>query len=206
MKKILMLLAQGVEPLEMAAFTDVFGWTSLLSDFPIAVIDVGLRKKIVTTFGLKLEPNYLLKDINLNEFDALALPGGFEPSGFYKDAFSEDFLNVIKFFDKQNKPIASVCVSSLALGKAHILNGKKATTYHQIGGKRKSQLVNFGTNFIDKPIIIDGNIITSSGPGTALEVAFKLLEMLTNKQNMQDIKQKMRMPKISPDWYFQAQV
>jgi len=206
MKRILMLLANGVEPLEMAAFTDVMGWATLIGKEDIDLVDVGLTPKINTTFGLQFTPNTLLNDINLDDFDALAIPGGFEPSGFYDEALSKPFLDVIRHFSKQNKVIASVCVSSICLGKAGVLKGKNATTYHQIGGKRKQQLEDSGANFVDQPIVIDGNFITSTGPGTALEVAFKLLERLTDKENTDNLRLRMRMPTPSQAWYTGAQV
>ena len=89
MKRVLMLLANGVEPLEMAAFTDVLGWANLLGDQPVELVNAGLRAKIVTTFGLTLIPGFLLSDLDVSRFDALALPGGFEPAGFYEEALSE---------------------------------------------------------------------------------------------------------------------
>lgn len=206
MKKVLMLIANGVEPLEMAAFTDVLGWASLIGEQGIELVDVGLRQDIKTSFGLRLQPNHLLENLDLSEFDALAIPGGFETSGFYDEALSQPFLNVIGEFNKQNKLIASVCVASLALGQAGVLQGKKATTYHQVGGKRKQQLEQTGAVFVDQPIVCDSNFITSSGPGTATEVAFTLLEKLTSKENADQVRDKMRMPLPSNSWYNKAQV
>ena len=201
-----MLLANGVEPLEMSAFTDVMGWATVLGDETIELTDVALHTEIKTTFGLTLKPSKLLQDVNLNDYDAVAIPGGFEPSGFYDDALSEPFLNTLKYFNQLNMPIASVCVSSIALGHAGILMNKKATTYHQIGGKRKQQLEETGATFIDRPVVQDQNIITSTGPGTAIEVAFLLLEELTSAGNVTVLREKMRVPTPSSDWYNTAQV
>jgi 4-methyl-5(b-hydroxyethyl)-thiazole monophosphate biosynthesis len=104
------------------------------------------------------------------------------------------------------KPIASVCVSSIALGHAGILKGKEATTYHQLGGKRKLQLEQTGAIFIDRPVVQDRNIITSTGPGTAIEVALLLLEELTSSANAKALREKMRVPTPSNNWYQSAQV
>ncbi|MFT5718412.1 MAG: 4-methyl-5(b-hydroxyethyl)-thiazole monophosphate biosynthesis [Oleiphilaceae bacterium] len=214
MKRILMIVANGVEPLEMAAFTDVMGWATLIGKEKIELVDVGLRPIIKTTFGLQFTPNTLLNNVIfdgtldhfLDGFDALAIPGGFEPSGFYDEALSKPFLDVIRHFSKQKKVIASVCVSSICLGEAGVLKGKNATTYHQVGGKRKQQLEDSGANFVDHPIVIDGNVITSTGPGTALEVAFKLLERLTDKENTDNLRLRMRVPTPSQAWYTGAQI
>jgi len=206
MKTVLLLLANGVEPMEMSAFTDILGWATLAGEEEITVVDVGLRSEIVTTFGLKLSPNHLLKNINLEDFDALAIPGGFEFSGFYDEALSGEYLDVIRYFHTSDKIIASVCVASLALGSAGILKQKQATIYHQEGGKRKQQLENTGAIFTDQAIVCDTNIITSTGPGTAIEVALILLEKLTNKANADKLRIKMRIPTPHPQWYITPQV
>ncbi|MHC8320747.1 DJ-1/PfpI family protein [Pseudomonas sp. GB2N2] len=206
MKRVLMLLANGVEPLEMAAFTDVLGWADLLGDYPLELVNAGLRRTIVTTFGLTLNPSFLLDELDVSTFDALALPGGFEPAGFYEEALSEHFLATIRHFVEAGKPVASVCVSSVCLGAAGVLRGRNATTYHQVGGKRKNQLVESGAVFVDRPIVVDGQIITSSGPGTATEVAFRLLEQLTSPENAAHIREKMRFATPGRDWYETPQV
>jgi 4-methyl-5(b-hydroxyethyl)-thiazole monophosphate biosynthesis len=81
-----------------------------------------------------------------------------------------------------------------------------ATTYHQVGGKRKQQLEQTGANFVDRPVVKDHNIITSTGPGTALEVAFLLLEELTSTENVKALREKMRVPTPSKVWYETPQV
>jgi 4-methyl-5(b-hydroxyethyl)-thiazole monophosphate biosynthesis len=206
MKKVMMLIANGVEPLEMSAFSDVLGWAAMVGDETIELIDVGMQSQIKTTFGLQFQPNYLLKDIDLDDFDALAIPGGFEPSGFYDDALSEPFLEVIRHFATAGKVIASVCVSAISLGEAGVLKGKKATTYHQVGGKRKDQLTQSGALFIDQAVVIDDNFITSTGPGTAIEVALTLLEKLSSKSNADDLRKIMRIPTPSTTWLQTPQV
>lgn len=206
MKKILMLVANGVEPMEMAAFTDVLGWANLVGNEDISLIDAGFHRNIKTTFGLNLTLNNLIENINLDDFDALAIPGGFEPAGFYEDALSEPFLDVIRYFHHHKKLIASVCVSSLALASAGVLVGKQATVYHQQNGIRKQQLQDNGAIFVDKALVCDDNKITSTGPGTAVEVAFSLLARVTDQANAENVRHKMRMPPINNSWLNTAQV
>jgi 4-methyl-5(b-hydroxyethyl)-thiazole monophosphate biosynthesis len=81
-----------------------------------------------------------------------------------------------------------------------------ATTYHQIRGKRKQQLEQTGAIFVVRPVIKDHNIITSTGPGTALEVAFLLLEELTSVENVKALREIMRVPMPSKIWYETPQV
>jgi len=191
MKKILLLLADGFEAVEASVFTDVLGWNKLEGDGSTEVVTVGLRNKLRCTWNFTVIPEKTIDDIQLDEFDALAIPGGFEEAGFYRDAYSEEFLNVIQHFYVKQKPIASICVASLALGKSGILTDKKATTYSHPTSKRKEQLKNFGAILQNDLIVEDGNIITSSNPGTAFDVAFLLLEKLTSKKNAENVKDLM---------------
>ncbi|MBK3493834.1 DJ-1/PfpI family protein [Viridibacillus sp. YIM B01967] len=191
MKKVLLLLADGFEAVEASVFTDVLGWNKWEGDGSTEVVTVGLREKLTCTWNFTVVPEKTIDEILLEEYDALAIPGGFEEAGFYDDAFSEPFLNVIRYFHEKQKPIASICVASLTLGKSGILEGRNATTYNHPTSIRKEQLKNFGANVKDERIVRDGHIITSSNPGTAFDVAFVLLEMLTSKENVNHVKDHM---------------
>lgn len=192
MKKICLLLADGFEAVEAAVFTDVMGWNQLEGDGSTELITVGTKNTLKCTWNFTVTPEMHIKDINVDEFDALAIPGGFEEAGFYIDAFSEEFLEVIKKFDKQGKIISSICVAALPIGKSGVLNGRNATTYNLNNRKRQKQLAEFGVNVIsDQPIVIDDNIITSYNPSTAFDVAFTLLELLTSKENTINVKKLM---------------
>jgi len=192
MKKICLLLADGFEAVEAAVFTDVMGWNQLEGDGNTELITVGTKDILKCTWNFTVTPEMHIKDINVDEFDALAIPGGFEEAGFFKDAFSKEFLDVIKKFDEQGKIIASICVAALSIGKSGVLNGRKATTYNLNNKKRQKQLADLGADVIpDQPIVIDDNIITSYNPSTAFDVSFTLLELLTSKENAVNIKRSM---------------
>jgi 4-methyl-5(b-hydroxyethyl)-thiazole monophosphate biosynthesis len=191
MKKILILLSNGFEIYEAAAFIDVLGWANTFGSEKIEIVTAGFHPKLTSTFGLRIIPDTTIDTLNLDEFNALALPGGFENAGFYKDAYTEEFLKVIRHFDHNNKIIASICVGALPLGKSGILINRPATTYHLLDGKRRRQLAEMGGKVIDRPIVEDENIITSTSPATAMEVAFLLIERITSKDNMENIRKLM---------------
>lgn len=206
MKRVLLLLADGFEPLEAAGFTDVFGWAAIDGSEPVELVTAGLKSPLKATFGFSVIPQRLVGELDLASFDALAVPGGFEGAGFYDEALSEPFLDVIRAFASAERPIASVCVASLSLGAAGLFRGRRATTYHQIGGKRKAQLEAQGATFIDRPLVEDGTLISSTGPGTSVEVALMLLARLTSDANAAHIRQLMRIPRPAPEWYAAPQV
>ena len=191
-KKVLLFLAQGFEEYEASAFTDVIGWSRAFGIEPVNLITTGLRNEIKGTWNLTVKPEIEFRKVNVNDYDALAIPGGFEKAGFYEDAYDERLLNLIRDFDRHEKIIASVCVAALPVAKSGILKNRNATTYDLLDGLRRKQLAEFGVIVNDERIVIDKNIITSTGPATAVDVAFTLLEMLTDKENVNAVKKYMR--------------
>ncbi|RPI07889.1 MAG: DJ-1/PfpI family protein [Zetaproteobacteria bacterium] len=188
MKRVALLLCKGVELYEAAAFYDVLGWSGAYGREPVEVVTVGLQSEIRGTFGIKIVPDALLPTISAEDFDALAVPGGFETYGYYEDAYSESAAALIRRFDELKKPIASICVGALPLASSGILAGRQATTYHLRAGVRRKQLAGFGANVIDQSIARDKNVITSASPATAVAVAFDLLAELTGEENAEQIR------------------
>ena len=187
MKKILLLLAKGFEIYEASVFIDVFGWNLVEGDKNTKLFTCALNKQISSSFGQGILADLLVENIHVDDFDALAIPGGFEEYGFYQDAYDERFLDLIRAFHKQNKPIASVCVAALPLAKSGVLKNKQATSYVT----RRKSLEEFGVVLSNEPLVIDSNLITSYNPETAIKVAFRLLQMLTGKTNTHRVKELM---------------
>ncbi|MGR5280586.1 DJ-1/PfpI family protein [Photobacterium damselae] len=190
MKKVILFLCQGLEEYEASVFTDAFGWTTTYGLEPIELVTVGLRPKVKCAWNFTIEPEYQLSEIDINDFDALAIPGGMSRSGFYEDAYDERLLSLIRDFDSKGKIIASVCVGALPIAKSGVLNGRNGTTYH-LSKKRQTQMEEMGVNVIQAPIVIDKNIITSRSPSAAMDVAFNVVEMLTSTANLERIKEGM---------------
>jgi protein deglycase len=190
MKKVLLLLAEGFETYEASVFIDVIGWNLVDGDHSTELFTCGLKKVIRSSFNQSFIVDYLLDEIDIRSFDAIAIPGGFEEYDFYREAYDERFLRIIREFKNADKIIASVCVGSLPLGKSGILVNRKGTTYN-LKPIRQQTLGSYGVNVVNEPIVIDDNIITSWNPSTAMEVAFTLLEMLTNKENSDYIRKIM---------------
>ena len=189
MKKVLLLLANGFEFFEASVFIDVMGWNMEEGDCSTKLYVCGVTKEIKSAFDHKLIADYQIDEVNVNEFDALAIPGGFEVYDFYTDAYSDKFLDLIREFRANDKIIASICAGALPLGKSGILKGKNGTTYRST--VRREALKNFGVNVLDQPIVVDDDMITSWNPSTAAGVAFLLLEMLTTQENAEKVKQLM---------------
>ncbi len=186
--KTLLFLAKGVETMELSVFVDVLGWARNDYGYDTEVVTCGFTKQVMSTFNIPICVDKLIDDINVDDYDALAIPGGFEEFGFYEEAYDENLLELIRQFDNKNKIIATICVGALPVGKSGVLKNRNATTYHLKDGDRQKELKTFGVNVINEPIVIDRNVITSYCPETASGVAFKLLEMLTSKEKMEVVK------------------
>ncbi|EQI19984.1 DJ-1/PfpI family protein [Clostridioides difficile] len=186
--KVLVFLAKGFETMEFSVFVDVMGWARNDYGHDIDVVTCGFKKQVMSTFNIQVLVDKTIEEVCVDDYDALAIPGGFEEFGFYDEAYDSSFLNLIREFNSKEKIIASICVAALPVGKRGVLKNRKATTYHLKNGKRQRQLSEFDVNVVNEPIVVDKNIITSYCPETAPHVAFKLLEMLTSKEQMDEVK------------------
>ena len=189
--KILLLCLNAFETMEFSPFIDVMGWARDDYGCDVQVVIGGYTCKIVSTFGVSVTADVLIDEVNVDDYDALAIPGGFEEYGFYLEAYQEQTLNLIREFDRMHKPIASVCVAALLLAKSGILRNRKATTYHLNGGQRRDELEKMGAVLGNEWLEVDDNIITSSCPRTAPEVVFRLLGMLTSEEKAMQVRQAM---------------
>lgn len=189
--KTLLFLAKGFETIEFSVFVDVMGWARNDYGYDVPVVTCGFHKQVMSTFNIPVIVDKTIDEINVDEYDALAIPGGFEEFGFYEEAYNERFLNLIREFDSKGKIIATICVAALPLGKSGVLKNRRATTYHLNDAHRQKQLREFSVNVVNEPVVVDRNIITSYCPETASSVAFKLLEMLTSKEKMEIVKRAM---------------
>lgn len=189
--KILILCAKGFETMEFSVFVDVLGWAKTDYSYPLEVVTGGLQKVVISSFGVPVVMDKTIDQIIVKDYDALAIPGGFEEFGFYDDAYDERFLEIIRSFNKYNKVIASICVGALPIGKSGILENRNATTYHLKERYRQKQLSEFGVVVLNERLVVDDNVISSYSPETAADVAFKLLEALCGTDQMLSVKQAM---------------
>jgi len=190
-KKILVFLAKAFETMEFSAFIDVLGWARVDYGHNLFVDTCGFTEKVISTFNIPVIVDKTIEQINVDEYGALAIPGGFGEFGFYEEVYDERFLKLIREFDAKGKIIATVCSGAFPVAKSGVLKNRKATTYHLKDGYYHKKLGEFGVNVVNEPIVVDDNIITSYCPETAPNVAFELLKMLTSEEEMMIIKKAM---------------
>ncbi len=191
MKKILLLLSDGFEALEASSFTDVFGWNNTIGSKDILLVTASVKPKIRSTWNFEVITEENLGDISAVDYDALVIPGGFGSAGFFRDTKLRIFQEKIREFYSMERYLVGVCTGVIPLLESGILKGKRATTYLLDNDRYFKQIERNGALPVRKDIVVHDNIITSSAPGSAVEVAFILLELLTSKKNASHIREAM---------------
>ena len=197
MKKIAVFLFEGAELFEIASFTDVFGWNNTvgLKEFrDIKVETISYKESIKCTWGGSLKVEKLITEENVENFfdyDVLIIPGGFGKANFFRDNDNEIFKKLVKYFVENNKIIVAICSAVINLLETTYIKNKKVTTYLLDNKRYFNQLKNYNIIPIEEEIVIDDNLLTCSGPGNALDLAFRLLEKMTYKENLKLIKENM---------------
>jgi 4-methyl-5(b-hydroxyethyl)-thiazole monophosphate biosynthesis len=170
MPKALVPLAQGCEELEAVTIVD------LLRRANVEVVTAGLTAEPVhASRGVVLVPDMPLEQAALiDDFDLIVLPGGLPGADNLAD--SALVTRLLKQMHAQGKIVAAICAAPRVLAKAGLLNGKTVTAYPGfIDGDDFP-----GLTYTGSAVECDGNIITSRGPGTAMDFALTLIERLTD--------------------------
>ncbi len=175
-KKAIILLATGFEEIEAVTVVDV------LRRAGIDVVIAGIESlSVAGSHGITVAADKRLSDVK-QDFDAVILPGGM-PGAMHLHNSSE-VNEFIKEMDSRGALIAGICAApSVVMAPIGILDNKTATCYpgNQIDFAKS-------TKYKDEPVVVDGNIITSQGPATAMEFSFAIVEKLIGKDTVKKLR------------------
>ncbi len=115
-------------------------------------------KSIKGKHGTEFEADISIQDASVEKYDLLVIPGGRSPEHLRIEA--PEVIDLVKEFDREDKPIAAVCHGAQLLMSAHLLDGRNATCYWTV----KDDLENAGGTFVDESVVVDENLITSRHP------------------------------------------
>lgn len=167
MSRVLVPLAQGCEELEAITITD------LLVRAGIDVTTAGLDDQPVTASrGTRIIPDTTIDAVLDQSYDMIVLPGGLPGADHLRT--HQSLQTMLKQHAQNNCYIGAICAAPKALAAAGLLDGKRATAYP--GTLEALDLT--ATDIRSSAIEIDGSIITSRGPGTAMDFALTLIELL----------------------------
>ncbi len=179
---VLLLLAEGFEDLEAVAFLDVCGWTEYRDDMPIVTVTTaGFHEEVHGRFGLSIKPDVLMGRINAKNYAALAVPGGFRSHG-YDEIYDKEVYDLIRTIHGQGGTIATMCVGILPVAEAGLLKGKHATCYPHSRHDNLAMLKKLGATVADESVVVDDRIISSAGPGLAIEVALLMIDTIVGSE------------------------
>ena len=164
--QILVLLADGFEEIEFVVPVDL--WRR--AGFKVTVASVSGVDVVEGLRGLKIQADVALSKLEPTDFDAVFLPGG--GVGVQNLKASAAVETTVCSLNDDNKWVLAICAAPTVLSKARILVDRKATCYP---GCEKDLACR---EFSEERVVIDGNIITSRGPGTAEEFALKCIEAI----------------------------
>jgi 4-methyl-5(b-hydroxyethyl)-thiazole monophosphate biosynthesis len=176
MHRVLVPLAQGCEELEAVTIID------LLRRAKIEVVTAGLNDEpVVASRGVRLIPDISIDDAIDQNFDMIVLPGGLPGAEHLEN--DTRIKSLLKKMANDEKYTAAICAAPKVLANAGILSNKKATSYP--GFLENLDLPD--TDLKTDPVVIDGNVITSRGPGTAMDFALALIETLSGKDKRDEV-------------------
>ena len=175
-KKAIVILAEGFEEIEAVTVIDILRRAGI--EVTVAALD---ELKVQGSHGITT-----LADIKLekagSDFDACVFPGGMP--GATHLSVSKEVQGLIQKMNKEKKVIAAICASpALVLSPTGVLKNKSATCY-------PGMQTHFGqdTSYKTDNVVLDGNIITSRGPATALMFSLAIVEKLIGKETVEKVK------------------
>ncbi len=176
MIRVLVPLAEGFEELEAVTIVD------LLRRAQFEVVAAGLTGKQVTgSRDTIIVPDNVLEAVLEDEFDMIVLPGGLPGSdNLDKDPRIHRLLHKIA---GAGKFVAAICAAPKVLANAGLLDGRRATAFPGI----LEQIAVPEIRLCSDAVVRDGNVITSRGPGTAMDFALELIEVLAGKERREAV-------------------
>jgi len=173
-KTVLVAIADGTEEIEAVTIIDVLRRAGA----EVTVASVG-KPQVKASRGVNLVADCTIGDCSGGKFDLIVLPGGMPGAEYLRD--SKELTAMLKQQAQAGARYAAICASPAVVLQHHgLLAGKHATVYPSLSDK-------LGRAYVDKPVVVDGNCITGSGPGTAMAFALTLVEAILGRAKAEDV-------------------
>lgn len=180
MSRVLVPLAQGCEELEAVTITD------LLVRAGIDVVRAGLDDSTVTASrGTRMIPDTRIDQVADEDFDMIVLPGGLPGADHLRD--NGTLQAMLRRHAADDRYVAAICAAPKALEKAGLLDNRTATSFPGVLESLGNDTISVSADAIE----IDGKIVTSRGPGTAMDFTLKLIELLEGTETMTRVEESL---------------
>ena len=171
MRKILIIVDEGVEDAEF-----LYPYYRLQEEgYKVVILASKAKATYIGKQGVPITSEISPKEVNVNEYDGVIIPGGRAPD---KMRINKDLVNIVKEAYNEGKVIAAICHGPQMLIEADVLRGKKATCWKSVA----TDLKNAGATFIDAPVVVDGNLITSRMPADLPKFCKETIKLLEGKK------------------------
>lgn len=172
---VYVFLATGFEEIEALTAVDLLR----RAEIQVKTVSIMEDKMVYGAHGIGVEADILFREGLYDKCAMLILPGGMPGT---ENLCNHKGLNEeLKDFAAAGKPVAAICAAPMVLGRAGLLRGHKATIYAGM----EAELA--GAQAMDERVVVSGNMITSKGPGTAMDFALALIEYLKGGQKANEI-------------------
>ncbi len=172
-KKVLIGVADGTEELEAVTIIDVLR----RAEIDVTVASVAPGHQVTCSRGVQLVADVLMGECVDDEWDAVLVPGGMPGAQNLSD--SEAFVSLLKRQHQDRKTIGAICAAPYVVLACHgLLEGKSATAYPGF----REELKTAGVTPSDEVVVIDDHVITSQGPGTAMQFALAVVTRLCGEE------------------------
>lgn len=176
MATVLIPLAEGFEELEAVTLID------LLRRADIEVITASLDGQTVTASrGTRVVADTSVDEVLEQDFDMVVLPGGL-PGADHLDA-DDRIHGILQRAAENDRPIGAICAAPKVLASGGLLDHKKATAYPGVLDPKSLG----STQITDAAVQQDGNILTSRGPGTAMDFALEIIACLAGADKRNEV-------------------
>lgn len=169
-------LAEGFEEIEAMTIVDVLR----RAEIETKTVSIG-EKRVVGAHGVAVTADIVFEEADYSTCDMIVLPGGM-PGTANLQAHKGLEENILAFASV-NRWIAAICAAPMILGGLGLLEGKRATIYPGM----ESHLA--GATPVSDPVAVDGRIITSQAPGTAMVFALELINAIKGKTAMKSVEE-----------------
>ncbi|CAN1271647.1 Protein DJ-1 homolog B [Linum perenne] len=177
---VLVPIANGSEEMEATMIVDILRRAKL----NVVVASVDEKLEILASRNVKLEADMLLDEAAKLSYHLIVLPGGL--GGAQAFSKSEKLVNLLKKQCESNLPYGAICASPALVLEPHgLLKGKKATAFPAMCEKLSDK------SEIENRVVVDGNLITSRGPGTSMEFALAIVEKLFGRSKAMELAKTM---------------
>jgi len=174
-----LLLAEGFEEVEAVTPVDFLRRAGV----EVCVAAIGAARLVKGTHGIPVLADRLIGELP-KDVEGVILPGG--GGGADNLAASPAALDLIRRCFTQGKLVAAICAApAVVLGAAGVLSGRRATGYPGY----EDRLEAAGARVLSDRVVVDGNLITSRGPGTAAEFAIALIETIVGAGKAREVHQ-----------------